>query len=75
MPLIGHGPAVPIDNRLRVPPDTRWRDAGWLAAAADVEQHRIEGRCPACDLDGCEVLTAAELIVATAADPAMLPHH
>ncbi|MFY1698826.1 hypothetical protein [Solwaraspora sp. WMMA2101] len=75
MAPIGNDRPVPIGNRLRVRPDARRRDAGWLAAAADVEQHRIEGRCPACDPDGCEVLTAAELIVATAADSTALPHH
>lgn len=85
MPPIGHDEAAPTEAQLRVRPDThrpdgrtadrRMPDAGWLAAAVDVEQHRIEGRCPACDLDGCEVLTAAELIVATGADPTTLPNH
>jgi hypothetical protein len=89
MPPFGPDEVASADNRQRMRPETRrpqtcrlggghpdarWHDAGWLAAAVDVEQHRIEGRCPACDLDGCEVLTAAELIVATVADPTTLPN-
>lgn len=43
-----------------------------LAALADLAQHRVDGRCPDCTLDGeCTTLTAAHLTVdALAPEPA-----